>query len=159
MKSAKAKPVRQPSRSGKRIQRLPISKDMREALETEFWFRQNHPRYRGTDVQDIFQEAIAWFLKWHKAQAPSGYENIDSHWPSVSFWLDNQLLERCRALARRDGISKRRVIGTALALYCHQFIPPAFKVFRHETARRALRLYTQHRSRAARKKPMPKKAS
>lgn len=159
MKSGGAKALRLTSRSHKRIQRLPISNALRDALETEIWFRLNQPQLKDADIQDIFEEAVAWFLKHQPTPSGFSYENIDSHWPSVSFWLDTRLLDRCRSRALRDGISKRRVLGTALSLYCHQFIPASFKTFRHKTARQAMRLYAQHRSRVLAKNSPRKRPS
>jgi hypothetical protein len=138
------------SRALKRIQREPVAFAVRDALETEVWFRSNAgPAGGKIAMQDIIEEVLRWFLS-RSEETPILYERINHSAPSLSFWLDLDLIARCRALARRDGVTKRQVIGTALILYSRQMIPSSMRTLRRHMVRESQSIYRKCRGATAR---------
>jgi hypothetical protein len=132
------------SRARKRIQREPIAIAVRHALETELWFRSNADPARKIAMQEIIEEVLHWFLS-RAEEKPIPYERINHSAPVLRFWLDLDLVARCRALARRDGVTKRQVIGTALIVYSREMIPTSMTTLRRHMVRESQTIYRQWR--------------
>jgi len=133
------------SRALKRIQREPVGASVRDALHTEVWIRSTaHPADGPLAMQDILDEVLDWFCT-RAEKKPIPYERIDPAAPPLRFWLDVDLIARCRALARRDGVTKRQVIGTALILYGREMVPPSMKRLRQHVVRESDALYQERR--------------
>jgi hypothetical protein len=128
------------SRALKRIQREPIAIAVRSALATEIWFRSSADPARKIAMQNIIEEVLRWFLS--RAEEKSvPYERINHSAPSLRFWLDLDLIARSRALARRDGVTKRQVIGTALIVYSREMIPTSMTALRRHMVRESQTIY------------------
>jgi hypothetical protein len=140
-----SKYAKRASRTLKRIQREPIAIAVRNALETEMWFRSNAD-LAGVRIamQDIIEEVLRWFLSRAEEKFVP-YERINHSAPSLSFWLDLDLIARSRALARRDGVTKRQVIGTALIVYSREMIPTSMTTLRRHMVRESQSIYRQCR--------------
>jgi len=157
MSASKAKAKLPASRSGKTMQFEPVPLAVYEALETEAWFRRiqdEHARGngrkrngadapRGKDV--VFEEALRWFLAHFERHPPEHFDPVKQSWRRTAFWLSDDVLERCRTMAQRAGVNKRRLIATALMLYCQRLVPDELVQFRHKTFTEARVMYQRHR--------------
>lgn len=136
----------------------PVPPGVYEALETEAWFRRildEHARRGGrkrsgaevSRAKDVvFEEALKWFLARFEREPPEQFDRVKHSWRRTAFWLSDDVLERCRALALRAGVNKRRLIATALMLYCQRLVPEELVKFRHRTFSEAREMYQRHRS-------------
>jgi len=95
-------------------------------------------------MQDIIEEVLHWFLS-RAEEKPRPYERINHSAPFLRFWLDLDLVARCRALARRDGVTKRQVIGTALIVYSREMIPTSMTTLRRHMVHESQTIYRQCR--------------
>jgi hypothetical protein len=147
------------SRSGKTMQFEPVPPGVYEALETEAWFRRimdEQGRWgrrkkkvgaegsRGKDV--VFEEALKWFLAYFEKAPPEHFDSVKQSWRRTAFWLSDDVLDRCRALASRAGVNKRQLIATALNLYCERLVPEELVKFRHRTFDEGREMYQRHRA-------------
>jgi hypothetical protein len=147
--------TRHASRQHKRIQRQLVSPQVREALDTEIWIRSTlYSSAKPVCQQELIEEILRWYLSRDNRNIPASYEAGHVSWARMSFWLDRTIVEHYRAIARRDGVTKRQVIGAALTLYSHLMIPSALTRYRRKTATRIKILYRQHHTR-----PSPKSGS
>jgi hypothetical protein len=134
----------------------PVPSQVYEALETEAWFRRimEEPAARagrrgadaprGKDV--VFEDALRWYLAHFERNPPSHFDEVRPSWRDTAFWVSDDVLERCRAMAKRAGVSKRRLMATALMLYCQRLVPEELVKFRHQTFTQARQMYQRHRS-------------
>lgn len=136
----------------------PVPPGVYDALETEAWFRRivDEPARRGRrkkagaegprgkDV--VFEEALKWFLAHFEKTPPEHFDTVKQSWRRTAFWLSDDVLERCRALALRAGVNKRRLIATALNLYCQRLVPEELVKFRHRTFKEGREIYQRHRA-------------
>jgi len=146
------------SRSRKTMQFEPVPPAVYEALETEAWFRRHldEPRRRpgskgASDSprakQAVFEEALRWFLAHFERHPPDRFDRVQRSWVRTAFWLSDDVLKRCRALAQRAGVDKRQLIATALNLYCQRRVPQELVEFRHKTYAEVREMYRKHRVR------------
>ena len=145
------------SRASKTMQFEPVPPAVYEALETEAWFRRHldEPRRRtGSKAaasdssrakEGIFEEALRWFLAHFERHPPEHFERVMRSWVRTAFWVSDDVLERCRAMAQRAGVDKRQLIATALNLYCQRRVPQELVAFRHEIYSEVRKLYSKHR--------------
>jgi hypothetical protein len=158
MSSSKTKNNLPASREGKTMQFEPIPPRVFESLETEAWFRRTldeQARGRGRKRTDgdvprgkdvVFEDALRWFLAHFERNPPSHFDEVRPSWRGAAFWVSDDVLERCRVMASRAGVSKRRLMATALLLYCQRLVPDELVKFRHQTFAQARQMYRRHRS-------------
>jgi hypothetical protein len=132
-------------RRKKRIQRQPVSAAISDALATELWFRLTlWPSSKRLGQQEIITEIFRWYLS-NGIKKPKSYLDATGSGSSVTFWLDSAIIDRYRAIARRDRVTKRQVMAAALETYAHQMIPPTLIRFRRRTLLKMRELYrAQH---------------
>jgi hypothetical protein len=132
-------------RRKKRIQRQPVSAAISDALATELWFRLTlWPSSKRLGQQEIITEIFRWYLS-NGIKKPKSYLDATGSGSSVTFWLDSAIIDRYRAIARRDRVTKRQVMAAALEAYAHQMIPPTLTRFRRRTLVKMRELYrAQH---------------
>jgi hypothetical protein len=145
------------SRSRKTMQFEPVPPAVYEALETEAWFRRHldEPRRRpGSKAgasdsprakQAVFEEALRWFLAHFERHPPDRFDRVQRSWVRTAFWLSDDLLSRCRAMAARAGVGKQQLIATALNLYCQRRVPQELVAFRRKIYTEAREIYKKHR--------------
>jgi hypothetical protein len=145
------------SRASKTMQFEPVPPAVYEALETEAWFRRHldSPRRRtgikaaasdsSRAKEAIFEEALRWFLAHFEGHPPEHFERVKRSWMRAAFWLSDDVLERCRAMAQRAGVDKRQLFATALSLYCQRRVPQELVDFRQKIYSEASTLYRKHR--------------
>ena len=135
----------------------PVPPQVYEALETEAWFRRILDEKarrggkkrtateapRGKDV--VFEDALRWFLAHFERTPPKQFDEVRPSWRDTAFWVSDDVLERCRAMAVRVGVSKRQLMATALMLYAKRLVPEEMVQFRHQTFTQARQLYQRHR--------------
>jgi hypothetical protein len=155
---SKAKKKRAPlSRASKTMQFEPVPPAVYEALETEAWFRRHlneTPRRTGSKAaagdssrakEAIFEEALRWFLAHFERDPPEHFERARRSWVRTAFWVSDDVLERCRAMALRTHVNKRQLLATALNLYCQRRVPQEMVDFRHKIHSQAREIYRKHR--------------
>ena len=150
------------ARATKKMQFEPIPPAVHEALETEAWFRRHldEPRRRtGSKVgayssrareatfgkEAIFEEALRWFLEHFEGHPPEKFERVQRSWVRAAFWVADDVIERCRAMAQRAGVDKRQLLATALTLYCQRRVPRDLVEFRQKIHSDAREIYQKHR--------------
>ncbi len=132
-------------------QRLPP--EAVEALDAEAWFRERL-RESATAAalersksatrpskEALFDEAIEWFLAEPGTRSETEWPDPGRHWPKVTFWVSDDLIERCERLAREQRIARSQVIALALARFCQARVPRELVDFRHEAFQNARDLY------------------
>jgi len=134
------------ARRKKRIQRQPVSAAISDALATELWFRANlEESSRRLGQQELITDILRWYLSVLRTK-PKSYAPAQSSGIRLTFWLDGSLVDRYRAIARRDGVTKRQVMASALDAYARHMISPSLMRFRRRTLVRMHELYKTERA-------------
>jgi hypothetical protein len=93
----------------------------------------------------VFEEALRWFLAHFERHPPDRFDRVQRSWVRTAFWLSDDLLARCRAMAARAGVGKQQLIATALNLYCQRRVPQELVAFRRKIYTEAREIYKKHR--------------
>jgi len=118
------------------------------AIDTEAWLRAlvlghgGAQERRWATKDQVYDEALAWFLEHSAAQALRRVPERGSEpTEDLTFWLDSRLMQRARRLAQREEVKLARLIELALRSYVQQHVPEALLEFRRRVQEEAARLH------------------
>ena len=127
-------------------QSLPVT--LCHALESEVWLRTLVAGSRGgvdrrwATKDQVYDEAIAWFLVRYEGQVPSPLpERAGVATEDLTFWLDSALMQRLRRVALRVALKPSRLIELALECYVQRHIPAELLEFRRRVQQEAVQLH------------------
>ena len=134
-------------RQRKTMQHQKLPPEAIEALDTEAWFRErlreptaSKPAGKASK-EALFDEAIEWFLAEAKARGPGEWPTPGRQWPKVTFWVSDELIERCERMAREHRMARSQVIALAVMWFSEARVPRELVDFRQEAFQNARDLY------------------
>jgi hypothetical protein len=140
-------------RQRKTMQHQKLPPEAIEALDTEAWFRERLRESAETaspetsksaakaSKEALFDEAIRWFLAESGTRLELDSPEPGRQWPKVTFWVSDDLIERCERLAREHRIARSQVIALAVARFCEARVPRELVDFRKAAFQNARDLY------------------
>ena len=72
------------------------------------------------NMNDVYDASVEWFLKSRAKKMFHYYLATTKRGKYTSLWIDTNILNRVRIVAKRDAVSINRVIYTALILYLEE---------------------------------------
>ncbi len=146
---------RRQSRAGERtLQHIQVADNVVEGIEALLWMRAEaarggaDPSVRPPEKSEIYDEAVQQFLRAYEHRPCEAYRTRGPRQGWRSFWVDSRLIERCRKVAHRDGVSVARLVSYALSSYVATAVHPSWHRFRADVSRRAAELLAKRVSSA-----------
>jgi hypothetical protein len=128
---------------------LALQQSVVDDVDTLLWLRvtgamKSVEAIRGGKNQ-IYDEAVERFLSRFERRGCNELKIRQATQGWRSLWVSTPLVERCKRIAERDGVSVGRVIGYALTSFLEETMKPSWRAFRADTAARASALLSSKR--------------